>query len=538
MDENAYTILKSYLNELESAFKNTLGKDEILQDIETRIAELFQERKTSSDYVINETDVNEIIDILGQPKDFILEDEDETTDTGDTKSEKKLFRDREDRYIAGVASGLGHYFGIDASWIRLIWVLFALFSVGSLFLIYLILWAIVPEAKTTAEKLKMKGEPVNIDTIQKKIKKEFDEVSSKIKDVDYQKTTASLKKKSKSFFTFLEQLLKQVPQVIIKLLGLIFCFFSGVGILGIFIGSLVFIFFGSIHWPIDFHFNFFNFSVFQSIYFSIALFLLLLIPFLFTFSLGMRLISSQSNAFGKISRIVLLIVWIAALVFIIIIGSQEIKNQNITATKTDTKELNIKKTDTLFVKLNSEFIQGDDLSWEYNRANRFKIALENFSESRKNAKINLYKSNKSFSFIELKYSANGATQEKAQINATNIDYNWKLDKSILYLDPLWKTVNSTPFYNQKININLNIQEGQIIFINNRSKDLLYSILSNDQGYSKRQITGHYWRMGTEKLECLDCSSNQQQLNIKYQDKSGDEKLNLNVDNQGVTIKRK
>ena len=221
MDENAYTILKSYLNELESAFKNTLGKDEILQDIETRIAELFQERKTSSDYVINETDVNEIIDILGQPKDFILEDEDETTDTGDTKSEKKLFRDREDRYIAGVASGLGHYFGTDASWIRLIWVLFALFSVGSLFLIYLILWAIVPEAKTTAEKLKMKGEPVNIDTIQKKIKKEFDEVSSKIKDVDYQKTTASLKKKSKSFFTFLEQLLKQVPQVIIKLLGLI-----------------------------------------------------------------------------------------------------------------------------------------------------------------------------------------------------------------------------------------------------------------------------------------------------------------------------
>ena len=251
-----------------------------------------------------------------------------------------------------------------------------------------------------------------------------------------------------------------------------------------------------------------------------------------------RTASSQSNAFGKISRIVLLIVWIAALVFIIIMGSQEIKNQNITATKTDTKELNIKKTDTLFVKLNSEFIQGDDLSWEYNRANRFKIALENFSESRKNAKINLYKSNKSFSFIELKYSANGATQEKAQINATNIDYNWKLDKSILYLDPLWKTVNSTPFYNQKININLNIQEGQIIFINNRSKDLLYSILSNDQGYSKRQITGHYWRMGTEKLECLDCSSNQQQLNIKYQDKSGDEKLNLNVDNQGVTIKRK
>lgn len=65
MDESAYAILKSYLNELESAFKNTAGKDEILKDIEARIAELFQERKTNPDYVINEIDVNNIIAILG-----------------------------------------------------------------------------------------------------------------------------------------------------------------------------------------------------------------------------------------------------------------------------------------------------------------------------------------------------------------------------------------------------------------------------------------------------------------------------------------
>ncbi|MDC1031499.1 PspC domain-containing protein, partial [Flavobacteriaceae bacterium] len=127
MDESAYAILKAYLNKLELAFKNTVGKDEILKDIETRIAELFQERKTNPDYVISEVDVNEIISILGQPQDFILE-EDENSDHKETKSEKKLFRDPEDKYIGGVASGLGYYFGIDASWIRLLWILFALFS--------------------------------------------------------------------------------------------------------------------------------------------------------------------------------------------------------------------------------------------------------------------------------------------------------------------------------------------------------------------------------------------------------------------------
>ena len=194
MDESAYAILKSYLNELESAFKNTAGKDEILKDIEARIAELFQERKTNPDYVINEIDVNNIIAILGQPKDFILEEEEETSNPKSSISEKKLFRDPEDKYIGGVASGLGYYFGIDTSWLRLLWILFALFSIGTLFPVYLILWIIIPEAKTTADKIKMKGEPVNIDTIQKKIKKEFDEVSSKIKEVDYKKTTESLKK--------------------------------------------------------------------------------------------------------------------------------------------------------------------------------------------------------------------------------------------------------------------------------------------------------------------------------------------------------
>ena len=84
---------------------------------------------------------------------------------------KKLFRDPDDNYIGGVASGLGHYFGIDTSWIRLIWLLLAVFSGGTFILIYLLFWVLVPIAKTTADKLRMKGKPINVSNIEKKLKK-------------------------------------------------------------------------------------------------------------------------------------------------------------------------------------------------------------------------------------------------------------------------------------------------------------------------------------------------------------------------------
>ena len=194
IDESAYNLLQSYLNKLEKAFKNTQGKEEILRDIEVRIAELFQERKKHPDYVINEKDINEVIDILGQAEDFEVEESQETSKGQTHTASKKLFRDPDDRYIGGVASGLGYYFGIDTIWIRILWLIFGFFSLGTITFIYIILWILIPEAVTTADKLRMKGEPINIATIEKKIKEEFDEVSSKIKDIDYQEVKSSLKK--------------------------------------------------------------------------------------------------------------------------------------------------------------------------------------------------------------------------------------------------------------------------------------------------------------------------------------------------------
>ena len=118
---------------------NEASRDEIIQDIEARIAELFIERMISDKQVINTEDVNDIIKIMGEPKDYSIADDDDSENHSQTyqKINKKLYRDKEQSYISGVAAGLGHYLAVDVVWIRLLWILFTVFSTGWFIIIYI-----------------------------------------------------------------------------------------------------------------------------------------------------------------------------------------------------------------------------------------------------------------------------------------------------------------------------------------------------------------------------------------------------------------
>ena len=174
IDEDAYLKLQRYLDAIKRSFTDSQGRTEIIADIEARIAELFNERVQNDKQVIRIKEVDEVISIMGQPEDYMVDDEifeDEPQPAFERKSSasRKLFRDTDNSYIGGVSSGLGHYFGIDTIWIRLAWIVL-IFGMGTGFLLYILLWILVPEAKTTAEKIMMTGEPVNISNIEKKLK--------------------------------------------------------------------------------------------------------------------------------------------------------------------------------------------------------------------------------------------------------------------------------------------------------------------------------------------------------------------------------
>lgn len=180
IDEDAYAELKRYLKNLELNFAGEESSSEILSDIETRMAELFRIKITNYKQVIDINDVRQAISVLGTPEDISDNDGPSSRDKFSSPGYHRMYRDTDHRIIGGVCSGMGAYWNIDPLIIRIIFVVLALGG-GLGVLVYLILYVVIPEAKTTAQKIEMKGNPVNIHNIKDSVKKEFDTVRKNMK---------------------------------------------------------------------------------------------------------------------------------------------------------------------------------------------------------------------------------------------------------------------------------------------------------------------------------------------------------------------
>jgi phage shock protein PspC (stress-responsive transcriptional regulator) len=174
IDEDAYAELKRYLKNLELHFAGEESSSEILSDIETRMAELFRTKLTNYKQVITIEDVHQVISILGTPEDISDNEGPTARDKFSSPGYHRMYRDTDHRVIGGVCSGMAAYWDLELWLVRLIFFILAMMGIG--ILIYLILYIVLPEAKTTAEKIQMKGNPVNIHNIKDSVKKEFDTV--------------------------------------------------------------------------------------------------------------------------------------------------------------------------------------------------------------------------------------------------------------------------------------------------------------------------------------------------------------------------
>jgi phage shock protein PspC (stress-responsive transcriptional regulator) len=173
IEEAAYAKLDAYLDSVRAHFASYKDADEIVSDIESRIAEEFSDKLKGRKKVISEQDVDALIQRMGTVKDF------EEFDAADKEKEpssrkefftanRRLFRDTDDQMIGGVASGIAKYFGIDPTVIRLLFAASVLLG-GTGVIIYVILWIVLPEAKTPADKVEMTQGNVTLSAIQQKI---------------------------------------------------------------------------------------------------------------------------------------------------------------------------------------------------------------------------------------------------------------------------------------------------------------------------------------------------------------------------------
>jgi phage shock protein PspC (stress-responsive transcriptional regulator) len=179
IDDDAYAELKRYLRTLELHFAEEESSSEILSDIETRMAELFRTKLTSYKQVIDLKDVQQVISVLGNPEDISDKEGPTLRDKFSSPGHHRMYRDPDHRVIGGVCAGIAAYWNIELWVVRLIFLVLAMMGFG--ILIYLILYIVLPEAKTTAEKIAMKGNPVNIHNIKDSVKQEFETVRKNMK---------------------------------------------------------------------------------------------------------------------------------------------------------------------------------------------------------------------------------------------------------------------------------------------------------------------------------------------------------------------
>lgn len=163
---DAKEVLQKYLSEI----KQMMGSEDTMYEIEARMVELLGERGVQSNGIITMSDVEDLRSKMGLPKEFSDSESNEDSQADLTPSNspaKRLMRDTDNAIFGGVCAGIAAYWGINPLWVRLLFIISPFITFGTALLVYIIIWISLPEAKTAAEKLQMRGEPVTLDSLKK-----------------------------------------------------------------------------------------------------------------------------------------------------------------------------------------------------------------------------------------------------------------------------------------------------------------------------------------------------------------------------------
>ena len=528
VDENAYAHLQKYLDAVRATLSPEDSIEEIMSDIEARIAELFSESMTSNDQVITLSRVKEIIDIMGQPQDFDPEGSAEPNAAEQYKSNKQLFRDEDNKYVGGVASGLGHYLGIDGVWIRLIWLLLILFSSGSFFMIYILFWILVPAAKSTSDKLKMKGEPINISNIEKRVKEGYDEFTDNVKSVDYNKYGQKVKAGSHKIVDVISKLIKGILVVLSKLFGLLILFFSATTLIGLAFGLFSA---GSLdYWgqgDLLEYYQAVSMITFPFWALMIIVFLSMGLPFIALFIVGLKFLIPNLKSIGWTAKISMFILWLAAVMALIFLGAQQATHSAITGQFQQEMTLPITKNDTLKLSMNQKLLSGRASK----RDDDFVLKMDDQNQpiiSCNNVRLIVRSTQKSQGFVKIDHYADGRTLEEAQEKASQINYHIKYGEGWLELDPSLTTDISHKYSDQHIEVMVYLPVEAVLWADHnthgyhQNTEAYNDIL--DSGYE-----GHYMKVLDRELICLDCSSEVNESNGADDQENDIKNINIQIE---------
>lgn len=511
MDDDAYELLEKYMTSIKNHFAQSDSYQEIISDIEIRLGELLQEKITSKS-IVTTADIESVIKVMGRPEEFGAESIDlpgedfNRTDDGQSKSAKtrKLFRDTTDKYLGGVCSGLAAFLGIkNANWIRLAFLIFAT-SFGFGIPLYIIMWIFVPEAKTSADFLAMKGKKVTVSNIADLMEKEFGNFSNQISDLK-DDISQRISGKTKSFReggplaeienTFksgaskLGRMLRPFGMLIGGILLLFFAFIWITSFVG-YIFAIPLLSFVSSSSPII------NFLL------TINSFVIMIVPLVFIIFWALRLIFN-THVIRSI-RQSLLVFWISNLICFIILGAttaREYKNYGSYETKQ-----NIDNLTADVISLNG--ITADQSQGSFELGD-LRLGKDEKLEIGNDVSINIYPAKTQYWTYTKRIKSRGKDAQNAKKNADCIEYSLLTPDDHTLNIPTYFTINKDcKFRLQDVEIDLYIPIGKSVTIADnlewRLSNITYDQNQMPQGW--KFISGRTYKMTPSGLNCADCTA--------------------------------
>lgn len=526
IEEQAYEKLKSYLQTIRGYFTGTDGGSDIVEDIESRIAELFSEKISASKQALLMSDVDAVIEIMGRPESFAGEtaaknnssesQQNNSTNASATSaasSRKRVFRDGEEKVIGGVCSGVSHYFDIDPIWLRLIFAI-SFFGFGAGFWVYIILWVIIPEAKTTADKLEMKGEPINIANIEKNIKEELESVRSSVSNLA---DDIKHKRNDKPFANFVNRL---VSFITVVLKGFITIFAKILGGIAIFIGVLLLIVFSALFFGSDNVIQYVQFDEIESFSFNEVLDLIfastaqlnmaklgialmlgaVIIALVFA---GIRVFFKMQES-RRLVKALSISMWSVGLVLCIIVGVK-ISSQFSSMQRTRTKAtLSPANASVIYLNINEAKLSKEGNHTVINKDNRTIIDISNEQLILGYPKIDVVKSETDSFEIEIVRTSRGSSKKDAFNKAENLVYEYQLKDSAVLFNPYFIAPIADKYRGQELKAIIKVPVGKTIYLSHSLEDYIYDI-KNVTNTLDDEMLGRRWIMSPDGLTCVDCS---------------------------------
>ena len=468
IDEDAYEKLNAYLERLKNYFASQEGGDEVINDIEARIAELLRDKLNEQKQVVNDKDIEAVIEILGEPAQMQDEEErEEQPPRFDFDRPKRLYRDPDNKIIGGVGGGMGAYFNTDPIWFRLLFII-SFFVVGPL--AYIIFWIAIPMARTTAEKLEMRGKKVNIDNIEQSVKEEFKDIgdnfqryTSKAKD-NFEKNKGSYKDTSGEIMGGFYRIGVFALKVLGVIAGLVFIVTG----LSLATGLLGFFFIPELPVAVTDGYPFhFSFPVFMDMMFSggldstliiIGILIIIGLPLAGLIVLGLRLIFGsriKTHYFGPTA----LIVWFVAILVTGFSIALTVNDFRFEERIQDKISINIPPSNTYTFKVKN----GPDFT-EYNEFNKYIFYNNDIGNDahrddfRGMPDFAFYASDDTSAYIIIESMSRGGTPAKAKQSAEQITYGFSQQEDEVVFEPWFFLPDNEKFRAQDVKIKIYLPE--------------------------------------------------------------------------------